>query len=114
MVTLHAHDFEVGQPIQAHRLQLVEGYDTIPVLVETLQYRLDDELGLSGMLDFILPGTPGLSTRAMHGNTLTTHLGLLLRVHVVDAIHRLNFFLVPTAIAGADVGRCGGESNVMG
>lgn len=56
----------------------------------------------------------GLSTRAIHGNTLTTHLGLLLRVHVVDAIHRLDFFLVPTAIASAGVGRCGGENNVIG
>lgn len=54
MVTLHAHDFEVGQPVQAHGLQLVEGDDAISVLIETLQHRLDDEFSLPLVLNFIL------------------------------------------------------------
>ena len=69
MVTLHAHDFKVGQPIQTHRLQLVEGYDTILVLVETLQNGLDDELGLPGVLNFVLPGT----SRTEHASNTRQH-----------------------------------------
>ena len=98
MMALSAELVKAGQPVEADGLELVKRDSPISVLVKALEHRADNVLGLLLVFNVILRAYPELSTRAENAGVIETHLGLLLRIEVVNTIDGLNLLLVPPVV----------------
>ena len=104
-MTLCTEVFKVWQTVQTDRLQFLYGDLAVAILIKQLQYGVDNVICLLRVLNLVLQVvTRSISTLVR--SDMRTHLGLLLRIDMMDTVYGFDLFPVPKAVTNVPVRVC--------